>query len=49
VPELPPAAGAGPAVLGRVGFTGETITDERGRFAPERLALHLFRKPHARG
>lgn len=48
VPELPPAAGPAPAVLGRVGFTGETITDERGRFAPERLALHLFRKPHAR-
>lgn len=47
VPELPPAAGSGPAVLGRVGFTGETITDERGQFAPERLALHLFRKPHA--
>lgn len=48
VPELPAAAGDGPGVLGRVGFTGETITDEHGRFAPERLALHLFRKPHAR-
>ncbi len=48
VPELPPAAGTGPGVLGRVGFTGDTITDRRGRFAPERLALHLFRKPHAR-
>jgi hypothetical protein len=48
VPELPAAAGAGAAVLGRVGFTGETITDAHGRFAPERLALHLFRKPHAR-
>jgi peptidoglycan/xylan/chitin deacetylase (PgdA/CDA1 family) len=47
VPELPPAAGSGPAVLGRVGFTGETITDGRGRFAPELRALHLFRKPHA--
>jgi peptidoglycan/xylan/chitin deacetylase (PgdA/CDA1 family) len=47
VPELPPATGRGPGVLGRVGFTGETIT-ERGRFAPEKLALHLFRKPHAR-
>jgi peptidoglycan/xylan/chitin deacetylase (PgdA/CDA1 family) len=47
VPELPSATGRGPGVLGRVGFTGETIT-ERGRFAPEKLALHLFRKPHAR-
>ncbi|MBK9033848.1 MAG: polysaccharide deacetylase family protein [Myxococcales bacterium] len=48
VPELPSAAGTGDGVLGRVGFTGETVTDDRGRFAPERLALHLFRKPHAR-
>jgi peptidoglycan/xylan/chitin deacetylase (PgdA/CDA1 family) len=46
VPELNPTAGRGPALLGRVGFTGETITDN-GRFAPEKLALHLFRKPHA--
>jgi len=35
-------------VLGRVGFTAETISGGDGRFAPERLALHLFRKPHAR-
>lgn len=48
VPELPSAHGRGAGVLGRVGFTGETITDRRGRFAPERLALHLFRKPHGR-
>jgi len=47
VPELPPASGRGPGIFGRVGFTTETIT-ERGRFAPEKLALHLFRKPHAR-
>jgi peptidoglycan/xylan/chitin deacetylase (PgdA/CDA1 family) len=47
VPELPAATGSGPGVLGRVGFTDETITDARGRFAPELLALHLFRKPHA--
>ncbi len=46
VPELSPAASSGPGALGRVGFTGETITDASGRFAPERLALHLFRKPH---
>lgn len=49
VPELPSATGTGPGVLGRVGFTGDTITDHTGRFAPERLALHLFRKPHAAG
>ena len=48
VPELPPATGTGDGVLGRVGFTGATITDAAGTFAPERLALHLFRKPHAR-
>jgi peptidoglycan/xylan/chitin deacetylase (PgdA/CDA1 family) len=45
VPELPAAGGRGPALLGRVGFTEEMIT-EGGRFAPERLALHLFRRPH---
>ncbi|HUQ01852.1 MAG TPA: polysaccharide deacetylase family protein, partial [Kofleriaceae bacterium] len=33
VPELPAASGSGPGVLGRVGFTDETITDARGRFA----------------
>ncbi len=47
VPELPAAHGTDD-VLGRVGFTAETITDASGRFAPELLALHLFRKPHAR-
>jgi peptidoglycan/xylan/chitin deacetylase (PgdA/CDA1 family) len=47
VPELPSVRGSGPGVLGRVGFTDETITDRHGRFAPELLALHLFRKPHA--
>ena len=46
VPVLPATAGRGPGLFGRVGFTGETIT-EGGRFAPEKLALHLFRKPHA--
>ena len=48
VPELPAARGNGRRVLGRVGFTTETITGPDGRFAPELLALHLFRKPHAR-
>jgi peptidoglycan/xylan/chitin deacetylase (PgdA/CDA1 family) len=47
VPELPSATARGGGLLGRVGFTGETIT-ENGRFAPEKLALHLFRKPHAK-
>jgi peptidoglycan/xylan/chitin deacetylase (PgdA/CDA1 family) len=49
VPELPKADGNGRRVLGRVGFTTETITGADGKFAPELLALHLFRKPHARG
>jgi len=48
VPELPSTHGTSP-VLGRVGFTAETITDSAGRFAPEKLALHLFRKPHSPG
>jgi len=47
VPELPPANGR--EVLGRVGFTNDTITAPDGRFAPELLALHLFRKPHQIG
>jgi peptidoglycan/xylan/chitin deacetylase (PgdA/CDA1 family) len=46
VPELSRRDARGPGLLGRVGFTTETIT-EGGRFAPEKLALHLFRKPHA--
>ena len=44
VPELP---GAGADVLGRVGFTAETVCGPDGRFDPALLALHLFRKPHA--
>jgi hypothetical protein len=48
VPNLPAAAGRGPGLLGRVGFTTATITAQ-GRFAPELLALHLFRCPHAAG
>ena len=46
VPTLPPAAATGDGVLGRVGFTSDTVSDADGKFAPERLALHLFRKPH---
>ncbi len=47
VPELPAADADGPGLLGRVGFTAETITGADGGFAPELLALHLFRKPRA--
>lgn len=46
VPSLP-SAKLDADVLGRVGFTTETITDASGTFAPELLALHLFRKPRA--
>lgn len=49
VPELPAAATQGPGLLGRVGFTTETVTDASGAFCPELLAMHLFRKPHAAG
>jgi hypothetical protein len=46
VPELPSLGGRGQGLLGRVGFTTDAITVQ-GRFAPELLALHLFRRPHA--
>jgi peptidoglycan/xylan/chitin deacetylase (PgdA/CDA1 family) len=32
-------------LLGRVAFEADLITDARGRFRPERLASHLFRRP----
>ena len=32
-----------PGLLGRIGFTTESVTDERGRFREEQLALLLFR------
>ncbi len=35
-----------PFTVGRVPITPGTITDERRRFRPERLALHLFRRRH---
>jgi peptidoglycan/xylan/chitin deacetylase (PgdA/CDA1 family) len=47
VPELPRADLAGTELVGRVGFTAETITGPDGRFAPEKLALCLFRARHA--
>jgi peptidoglycan/xylan/chitin deacetylase (PgdA/CDA1 family) len=37
-----------PPVLGRIGFDPVVITDARGRFRPELLALWLWRRPHAR-
>jgi peptidoglycan/xylan/chitin deacetylase (PgdA/CDA1 family) len=46
VPALPSASGRGPGLLGRIGFTGALVS-EGGRLAPEKLALHLFRRPHA--
>lgn len=36
-----------PALLGRRGIDTDAITDERGRFRAEQLALLLFRSPHA--
>lgn len=32
-------------LLGRLGFDGNAVVDEAGRFRPDRLALYLFRKP----
>ena len=45
VPVLNPARGALGALLGRVGFESRTVADAQGRFRPEWLALHLFRRP----
>ncbi|MCX5743563.1 MAG: polysaccharide deacetylase family protein [Proteobacteria bacterium] len=45
--ELPTVAGTGD-VLGRVGIFHAEIVDHDGRFAPEQLALGLFRQPHGR-
>jgi peptidoglycan/xylan/chitin deacetylase (PgdA/CDA1 family) len=47
VRELAPATASGPGLIGRVGFAAAAIADESG-LSPERLALHLFRVPHAR-
>ncbi len=35
-----------PFTLGRIPITPGAMTDARGRFRPERLALHLFRQRH---
>lgn len=45
VSELAPTTGRLASCLPRVGFTEDGITDDRGAFAPEELALLLFRKP----
>lgn len=44
-PELTPTRVI-PFTIGRVPITPGAIEDDRGRFRPERLALHLFRRPH---
>lgn len=35
-----------PFTIGRIPITPGAMTDARGRFRPERLALHLFRRKH---
>jgi peptidoglycan/xylan/chitin deacetylase (PgdA/CDA1 family) len=44
--ELVSSTLAGPGLVGRVGFSAATVCDDAG-FAPELLALALFRVPHA--
>ena len=46
VPALNPCRTPPGPLMGRVGITTECVADTRGRFRPERLALHLFRQPH---
>lgn len=49
VPVLNPTDGAGVGwLLGRSGYEAGTITDSRGRFRPELLALDLFRRRRRR-
>lgn len=44
-PQLAPVRPV-PFAIGRVPITPGAMTDESGRFRPERLALHLFRRRH---
>jgi peptidoglycan/xylan/chitin deacetylase (PgdA/CDA1 family) len=44
-PELTPTRVI-PFTVGRIPITPGAMSDEDGRFRPERLALHLFRRPH---
>jgi peptidoglycan/xylan/chitin deacetylase (PgdA/CDA1 family) len=44
-PELTPTRVI-PFTIGRVPITPGSFSDEQGRFRPERLALHLFRRKH---
>lgn len=45
--ELVSTAATGPGLVGRIGFSAAAIADEHTGFCPERLALELFRAPHA--
>lgn len=45
VPVLNPTAGKVGWLLGRLGFENGTVSDPRGRFRPDLLALYLFRRP----
>ncbi len=47
VPAINPAHPRPSWLLARLGFEQAGITDGTGRFLPERLALYLFRAPHA--
>lgn len=44
-PKLPPVHPI-PFTVGRIPITPGAMMDSRGRFRPERLALHLFRREH---
>lgn len=44
-PKLPPVRPI-PFTIGRIPITPGNMTDAQGRFRPERLALHLFRRKH---
>lgn len=45
VPVVNPTAGSVGWLLGRLGFENATVSDARGRFRPDLLALYLFRRP----
>lgn len=47
-PRLNPTRPGLGTVLGRVGFESQDFADGDGRLRAERLALYLFRRPHAR-
>lgn len=45
VPVVNPTDGRLGWLLGRIGFENETVTGHDGKFRPELLAFHLFRRP----